>query len=83
MKWNNTKEGLVTYDAQCRRLNAALEGARDESLREAGEVWMKGHEDALTQLRAAFYRDTMSFNSINGCMVTTVSDMRLFVKMGG
>ena len=81
MKWLNTKEGLVIYDAECKRLDAALERATPYELMSVVEQWMKGKEDALMKLRVAFYADTNKFNSLSACMATSASDMRLFVKM--
>ena len=82
MKWLHTKEVLALYDAECKRLDAALERAHPAELREAGDNWMEGYEEALTKLRAAFWQDTKGSNSLDHCTVVTVSDMRSLVMTG-
>ena len=82
MKFLNTKAGLALYDAECKRLDAALERAHPAELRKAGNAWMDGHDDALTKLRAAFYEDTKRTNSPGHCAAVTVSDMRSLVTTG-
>ena len=65
-----------------KRLEAALESAHPAELREAGNAWMEGHDEALTKLRAAFWQVTKGFNSLDHCTVLTVSDIRSFVMTG-
>jgi hypothetical protein len=82
MRLPNTKAALVAYDAEYKRLDAVLASAHNAEIREAGDAWMAGHDEALTKLRTAFWMDTKHTNSLDHCMVVTVSDMRSLVMTG-
>ena len=72
----NTARALAVYDAEQVRLNRQLDRAKTDA---DVKTWLAADNEAMRQVRLAFFEDTKTFNSLSACMVTPISHLRELV----